>query len=142
MAFLTELDRDSHPIVSSLINKYIVGAKETAKLLKQPIVQSDQHSVEVAGYWVKKGALDATPKPHYILTDTVRQNLSDLARIVSMCDHPVLIQGDTSVGKTSLVTYLASISGNKVLRVNNHEHTDIQEYIGSYTFYVGIYANI
>ena len=38
-----------------------------------------------------------------------------------------------SVGKTSLVTYLANIMGNTVVRVNNHEHTDIQLYIGSYT---------
>ena len=42
-------------------------------------------------------------------------------------------QGDTSVGKTSLITYLAQLTGNKCVRVNNHEHTDIQEYLGSYT---------
>lgn len=41
-------------------------------------------------------------------------------------------QGDTSVGKTSLITYLAKSSGNKCVRINNHEHTDLQEYIGSY----------
>ena len=37
------------------------------------------------------------------------------------------------MGKTSLISYLASISSNKCVRVNNHEHTDIQEYLGSYT---------
>ena len=37
------------------------------------------------------------------------------------------------MGKTSLITYLALLTGNKCVRVNNHEHTDIQEYIGSYT---------
>lgn len=41
-------------------------------------------------------------------------------------------QGDTSVGKTSLITYLAKSSGTKCVRINNHEHTDLQEYIGSY----------
>lgn len=46
---------------------------------------------------------------------------------------PVLIQGETSVGKTSLITYLAKITGNTYYRINNHEHTDIQEYIGCYT---------
>lgn len=46
--------------------------------------------------------------------------------------YPVLLQGETSVGKTSLITFLAKLTGNKCVRVNNHEHTDIQEYIGCY----------
>ena len=45
----------------------------------------------------------------------------------------MLLQGETSVGKTSLICYLAQLSGNKCVRVNNHEHTDLQEYVGSYT---------
>lgn len=47
--------------------------------------------------------------------------------------HPVLIQGETSVGKTSLVRWLAAATGNQCVRINNHEHTDIQEYIGCYS---------
>lgn len=47
--------------------------------------------------------------------------------------YPVLLQGPTSAGKTSLVQYLAKATGHKCLRVNNHEHTDLQEYIGMYT---------
>jgi midasin len=91
--------------------------------LKQHIVQLDEQSVFVFGFWVKTGVLEPRPQPYYILAE---QNLGDLARIVSLCDHPVLVQGGTSVGKTSLVTYLANIMGNTVVRVNNHEHTDIQ----------------
>ena len=116
-----------------LISKYIVGVKENSRLLKQHIVQLDEQSVFVSGFWVKKGVLKPRPQPMYILTDTVEQNLRDLARIVSLCDQPVLVQGDTSVCKTSLVTYLANITGNTVVGINNHEHTNIHEYIGSYT---------
>lgn len=47
--------------------------------------------------------------------------------------HPVLLQGETSVGKTSLIQWLASATGNHCVRINNHEHTDIQEYIGCYS---------
>lgn len=47
--------------------------------------------------------------------------------------HPVLIQGETSVGKTSLIHWLAAATGNQCVRINNHEHTDIQEYIGCYS---------
>ena len=89
--------------------------------------------LEVGGFWIQVGPRDQVTNEKYILTDQVSTNLKDLARVVSLCDHPVLIQGDTSVGKTSLVNYLADLTGNKCVRVNNHEHTDIQEYIGSYT---------
>jgi len=51
---------------------------------------------------------------------------------VSYGKYPILIQGETSTGKTSLIRYLAALTGNKVVRINNHEHTDLQEYIGSY----------
>jgi midasin len=44
----------------------------------------------------------------------------------------VLLQGPTSSGKTSLVEYLAHRTGHTFVRINNHEHTDIQEYLGSY----------
>jgi len=44
----------------------------------------------------------------------------------------VLLQGETSVGKTSLVRHLAQLTGTKCVRVNNHEHTDVQEYLGTY----------
>ena len=53
--------------------------------------------------------------------------------MVSLGRLPVLLQGETSVGKTSLISYLAQLTGNKCVRVNNHEHTDLQEYVGSYT---------
>lgn len=36
------------------------------------------------------------------------------------------------MGKTSLISYLAKLTGNKCVRINNHEHTDIQEYVGFY----------
>ena len=37
------------------------------------------------------------------------------------------------MGKTSLIQWLAKASGNLCVRINNHEHTDIQEYLGCYT---------
>ncbi|GFX29235.1 midasin [Trichonephila clavipes] len=58
-----------------------------------------------------------------------KQDLADDSLLVRF---PVLLQGETSSGKTSLIQYLAKVTGNVCLRVNNHEHTDIQEYIGTY----------
>lgn len=56
----------------------------------------------------------------------------NLVRATLSKRFPILIQGPTSSGKTSMITYLAKITGNKVIRINNHEHTDLQEYLGSY----------
>lgn len=36
------------------------------------------------------------------------------------------LQGPTSAGKTSLVAYLAAQTGHPFVRINNHEHTDLQ----------------
>ncbi len=41
-------------------------------------------------------------------------------------------QGPTSSGKTSLVTHLAEATGHRCVRINNHEQTDLQEYLGSF----------
>lgn len=36
------------------------------------------------------------------------------------------LQGPTSSGKTSLVSYLAAQTGHTFVRINNHEQTDLQ----------------
>ena len=53
-------------------------------------------------------------------------------RAATLRRHPILLQGPTSSGKTSLVEYLAEKTGHRFVRINNHEHTDLQEYLGSY----------
>ena len=42
------------------------------------------------------------------------------------------MQGPTSAGKTSVIEYLAARTGHHCVRINNHEHTDVQEYVGGY----------
>ena len=136
LSFLTELDTSSHAYLKDLLEKYIIGGKDPAKLLRQPILAppgGNPAAIQVEGFWIAPGTVEPAINARYILTPQVSANLQDLARVVSLCDHPVLIQGDTSVGKTSLITYLAALTGNRCVRVNNHEHTDIQEYVGAYT---------
>ncbi|XP_028296182.1 midasin isoform X2 [Gouania willdenowi] len=132
LSFLTQLDRSSHPLVQKLVCQHILMGN--IKCLKQPIpVPTGQSCVEMEGYWVSQGEMEAAVDPSYILTASVKLNLRDLARVVSAGSHPVLIQGETSVGKTSLIHWLAAATGNQCVRINNHEHTDIQEYIGCYS---------
>ena len=54
-------------------------------------------------------------------------------RIISLSTNAVLIEGPTSVGKTSVIEFLAKKIGQKCLRINNNQNTEIEEYIGSYT---------
>ncbi len=44
----------------------------------------------------------------------------------------MLIEGPTGVGKTSLVKLVAQLTGHEFLRINNHEHTDMQDFMGQY----------
>ncbi|XP_048386295.2 midasin [Stegostoma tigrinum] len=133
MSFLTQLDRVSHPIVEKLICCHIIRNNAKA-ILQQPIPEpKGGRSIQIEGYWIATGDKEPSVDKLYILTPSVKLNLRDLARVVAAGIHPVLIQGETSVGKTSLICWLAAATGNHCVRINNHEHTDIQEYIGCYT---------
>lgn len=70
----------------------------------------------------------------FIVTPAVEKTLTDVCRalIVGAPKLPILLQGPTAAGKTSLVSYLAEQTGNKLVRINNHEHTELSEYIGRY----------
>lgn len=67
-----------------------------------------------------------------MLTPRTRVYLQRVVRLLSGSRCALLLEGPTSCGKTSLVSFLAAATGHKCVRINNHEHTDIQEYIGSY----------
>jgi midasin len=66
------------------------------------------------------------------LTKTFKGLLRQLAAVVSVSTFAIILEGPTSAGKTSCVQYLAAVTHNKVIRINNHMHTDVQEYLGSY----------
>ncbi|XP_013912735.1 PREDICTED: midasin-like, partial [Thamnophis sirtalis] len=132
LGFLTQLDRNSYPVVQHFICHHILFGN--TKCLKQSLPEpKGGKMIKIEGYWISAGDNEPTIDETYILTPSVKLNLKDIVRVVSAGTYPVLIQGDTSVGKTSLIRWLAAASGNHCVRINNHEHTDIQEYIGCYT---------
>ncbi|KAG6496185.1 hypothetical protein ZIOFF_044033 [Zingiber officinale] len=115
MFFLTLLDCPSAKVMHSMIVSYILGGS-----LPKDVPFDAYFSSSV-------GFLD-----DYVLTRSVKENLKNIARAVYIKKFPVLLQGPTSSGKTSLVHYLASVTGHEFVRINNHEHTDLQEYFGTY----------
>ncbi len=59
--------------------------------------------------------------------------LHDLLKIFLFDNNlPILLEGPTSTGKTSVVNYMAKLMNRKVVRINNHRDTDIEEYIGKF----------
>ncbi|PPR00460.1 hypothetical protein CVT24_004521 [Panaeolus cyanescens] len=134
MAFTMALDKESAKVVMGLAQKHLLaGVRNPASLLsKEPSAPKSGEYVKFGPYYLEMGPLECNMGEDYIMTPSVHQKLIDLARIILTRRFPVLIEGPTSSGKTSSVEYLAKRTGHKFVRINNHEHTDIQEYIGSY----------
>lgn len=135
MSFFTVLSRTSENLALPLLEKHLLSNVKNKKsfLNQQPKMPFDgEQYISFRHHLVKRGPMTPDLQPHYIRTASVERNLVNLARAASMRRFPILLQGPTSAGKTSMVEYLAKLSGNKFVRINNHEHTDLQEYLGSY----------
>lgn len=135
MSFLTLLNKESETILLPLIEQHLLGSQKNSRALLRQTPRPPQDSrphVKFRHYWIAQGDAPIDAQPHYIITPFIERNLLNLVRATSTRRFPVLLQGPTSSGKTSMIEYLAIISGNKFVRINNHEHTDLQEYLGSY----------
>ncbi|KAI5957391.1 MDN1 [Candida margitis] len=136
MTFLTLLDANSESLLKPEIINYTVGKLKNMNSVMSQIPPPPPHDsgrfVQFKHYWMKHGPNEVIPQPNYIITPFVEKNLMNLVRATAGRRFPVLIQGPTSAGKTSMINYLANITGHKFVRINNHEHTDLQEYLGTY----------
>ncbi|KAJ1361783.1 hypothetical protein KIN20_021124 [Parelaphostrongylus tenuis] len=129
MAFLTNLNAEEKEKVHAKIASTFHVATNIPMVL--PHGEAGGY-ISVEGYWIERGPELPKSDGNYVLTKTVKRNLAEIARITSSGRFPVLLEGETSTGKTSIICHLARITGNLITRINNHEYTDIQEYIGSY----------
>ena len=135
MAFTMTLDSPSVEISTGLARRHLLAnVKNLGSLLaRQPVPPSDTDNfVKVGPFYLARGPLPLDPAEEYIITPSVEKKLVDLARIIVSRRFPILIEGPTSTGKTSSIEYLARKTGHRFVRINNHEHTDIQEYLGTY----------
>lgn len=138
MTFTMSLNETSMKRAQELCDKHLLNGIRNPKAImrQQPSVpggRDQDEFVRFGHYWLQRGPEKINTDQSYVITPSVQKKLSDLARIVLTGKYPVLIQGPTSAGKTSAVEYLAKQTGHKFVRINNHEHTDIQEYLGTYT---------
>jgi len=144
LAFEGPLDEPSRKILQKSLG-ITLGINLSKKDLNHPGRRpggkgSADDYVLVEPFWIKLGP--ETPVDwkegisqgvaKFVLTPSASNHLRRLSRAVSAGNYPVLLEGPTSAGKTTLVQYLAAKCGFRCVRINNHEHTDIQEYTGSY----------
>ena len=135
MAFTMTLDSPSVEVSTALARRHLLAnVKNLGSLLsRQPAPPADPGNfVRLGPFYLARGPLSPGNAEEYIITPSVEKKLVDLARIIVGRRFPVLIEGPTSTGKTSSIEYLAKRTGHRFVRINNHEHTDIQEYLGTY----------
>jgi midasin len=141
MGFLTLLNRESEQMLMPLIDHHLLESHGNARALLSQTPKHPEDGKQYARfmnknkdrqYWLLQGMEQSQVQAHYIRTPSVERNMLNLVRATSTRRFPVLVQGPTSSGKTSMIEYLAKFSGNKFVRINNHEHTDLQEYLGTY----------
>lgn len=146
LAFEGSLDLPSRTIVQKQFTSLLAKGntqKERDHPGKRPDGRSGSNSyILIKPFWIKSGkeeqldwsdpSSSSNGKPKFVLTPSATSNLRRLCQAVACGPWSILLEGPTSAGKTTLVEYLAARCGHRCVRINNHEHTDIQEYTGSY----------
>ena len=114
MNFISQMDNNSKNLLS-------IKYEETQLSLAKEIINKEKNDE------------NKNNKNNFILTPMFIKHLETLIQIVSLSDYAVLLEGPTSCGKTSIVEYLAKCLNQKILRINNNQNTEVEEYLGSYT---------
>ncbi|OAF71458.1 hypothetical protein A3Q56_00777 [Intoshia linei] len=116
--FLTKLNSYSLNLLEDLIKKSLFTGKELKIIDSYKIPSPGSKYYMVYGYWLLIGNAEPYTNPLYILTDSVKYNLKRLARIISLQNSAVLIEGDTSVDEINLAQTEILESLNRVLDDN------------------------
>lgn len=138
VALTSAVDARSESIIVGLIHSaFAVTAAPGSKATASEELKWENDWVRVEGQWVACGGadLDESALKKFVVTKSVRKNLKKIAVCLAggrVARPPVLCEGTTGAGKTSLVTFIAAASRHRLVRINNHEHTDLQDYFGQY----------
>ena len=114
MNFLSQIDEQSKSLLS-------LSYSQTQLNLAKEIINKETNTEKIG---IKK---------NFILTPMFIKHLETLIQIVTLSEYAVLLEGPTSCGKTSIVEFLAKCLNQKILRINNNQNTEVEEYLGSYT---------
>lgn len=86
----------------------------------------------IAPFYIPKGSneYDESSASFTFLAPTTQQNGLKLLRALQL-SKPILLEGSPGVGKTSLVSALAKVSGHACLRINLSDQTDVSDLFGA-----------
>ena len=93
-------------------------------------LSNDKESIRIGPFSVRKGnGSQVQPSFNFGAPTT----FSNALRVVRACqlNKPILLEGSPGVGKTSLVTALASVVGQTLSRINLSDQTDLIDLFGS-----------
>jgi len=130
------------PQFSSLTPDSLRRLKESAMQELQrlvPLVNSDavgfslrsgDETVHIGPFSVQKGGASLVQSSFNFGAPTT---LSNAMRVIRACqlNKPILLEGSPGVGKTSLITALASVVGQTLSRINLSDQTDLIDLFGS-----------
>lgn len=138
VAFGTSLPRGCKGMIRALAKRLLLGVSDRISLLSDMYglnLLSSACTLEGFPLVSKRPACeDGGLSSEFILSPVVRQTLQEVCRVmlIGAPAYPILLQGPTAAGKTSVVVHLAECTGNQLVRINNHEHTELSEYLGGY----------
>ena len=89
----------------------------------------EQNHFGTSLFKVSKGE-HKVPFPYSLQAPTTSINALRVLRALQL-RKPVLLEGSPGVGKTSLISALASATGHKLVRINLSEHTDLMDLLGT-----------
>jgi midasin len=133
LASLPQLSAYSRDALARLKEEAIKKLNEivpfTATDFDGPVFDPTQF-VQLGSFAVKKGPLEAQPQVFNLTAPTSQSNAMRVLRACQL-SKPILLEGSPGVGKTSLVTALANISGHHLCRINLSDQTDLIDLFGS-----------
>ena len=111
---------DNKPVFEKKLNEIICGrvrlqlpSQARANILAQSALQA------------------STMKDFFVYTKSSLKLLEQVARCIE-CNEPVLLCGETGVGKTSSLQHLAKLLGKKINVINLSQQTETGDLLGSY----------
>ncbi len=104
---------------------------DTANVIRQDLlVEIKGNEVKIGGFGTSRGSLISKTNSFHFDAPTTALNAM---RVLRGCQLPkaILLEGSPGVGKTSLISALAGLTGHQLRRINFSDQTDLIDLFGS-----------